>query len=114
MSPERLDQNKFGLKENHLTKESDCYVLGMVTRSLAGRYHVLYNRLVVVQETLDGERPKNPQGAQGAWFTTDLWRILDLCWKPQQGDRPGLNTVLRCLQDVTPPSKRGWKRGGRY
>ena len=116
MSPERLDPDMFSLKENHPTKESDCYALGMVIYEiLSGEIpYALYNRLIVVQKILDGERPEKPQGAQGVWFTTDLWRTLELCWKPRPGDRPSLSTVLRCLQDVTPPSRRGWKRGGRY
>ena len=116
MSPERLDPNRFGLKENHPTKESDCYALGMVIYEiLSGEIpYALYNRLIVVQKILDGERPRKPQGAQGTWFTADLWRMLELCWKPQPGDRPSLNTVLRCLQDVAQPPKRGWRRGDRH
>ena len=38
MSPELLDPESFGLKKSRLTKESDCYALGMmVYEVLSGR-----------------------------------------------------------------------------
>jgi len=113
MSPELFDPNKFGLKESRPTKESDCYALGMVMYEvLSGQTpHASWNQLVVIQKILDGERPRRPHGTQGAWFTDDLWGMLELCWKPHPDDRPALNTVLQCLQDATrlsgPPSDIG-------
>lgn len=106
MGPERFDPERFGLKENRPTKESDCYALGMVIYEvLSGQTpYATCNQLVVVQKILAGERPARPQGAQGTWFTTGLWRTLEDCWKPQPGDRPSLNAVLRCLQDAKRPS----------
>lgn len=99
MSPELLDPESFGLKSRP-TKESDCYALGMVV------YEVLSGRVPFapykhpVPQILRDERPERPQGG---WFTTDLWEMLECCWKRQPGDRPSLDTVFRCLQDVTRP-----------
>jgi len=106
MSPERFEPDKFGLKESNPTKESDCYALGMVIYEvLSGQTpYAVCNQLVVVQKILDGERPARPQGVEGVWFTAGLWEVLGLCWKPQPGDRPSLDTVLRCLQDTARPT----------
>ena len=106
MSPERFDPDRFGLKGSHPTKESDCYALGMVIYEvLSGQTpYALCNQLVVVQKILDGERPARPHGVCGVWFTVGLWEVLELCWKPRPGDRPGLDAVLQCLQDTTRPS----------
>ena len=107
MSPERFDPVRFGLKENHPTKESDCYALGMVIYEvLSGETpYAECNQLVVVQKILAGERPGKLQGAQGTRFTVGLWQTLEDCWKPQPGDRPSLNIVLRCLQDAARPPR---------
>lgn len=107
MSPERFDPDRFGLEGNNPTEESDCYGLGMVIYEvLSGETpYAQYGQLVLIPKILDGERPSRPQGAQGERFTADLWQMLELCWKPQPGDRPNLNVVLQCLQDVTPPPR---------
>jgi len=106
MSPERFDPDRFGLKGSHPTKESDCYALGMVMYEvLSGQTpYAQCNQLVVVQKILDGKRPEKPRGPQGAWFTANLWEVLERCWQPQPGDRPSLGAVLQCLQGVTRPS----------
>ena len=104
MSPERLNPKSSG---GYPTIESDCYALGMVI------YEVLSGQMPYAQcsppdatwKILNGEHPSKPQGAEGAWFTTGLWGMLELCWNRQPGDRPTLNVVLRYLQDVTQPSR---------
>ena len=100
MSPELLDPKRFGLEKARRTKPSDCYALGMtVYEVLSG--HVPFpalDRWPAVMAVLDGKRPRRPQGAGGEWFTDDVWGILERCWNPAPGDRPSVNSVLRCLE----------------
>jgi len=100
MSPELLDPDKFGLKDSRPTKESDCYALGMVIYEvLSGQKpYAPYKGPVVIRKVLDGERPGRPQGAEGKLFTDDMWRVVQLCWKPQPGDRTTAKAVLRGLK----------------
>jgi len=43
-----------------------------------------------------------------AVFKTEVWGILERCWKPTPGDRPRIKDVLQCLNDASmswaPPS----------
>jgi len=97
MSPELLDS---GTKESSLTKESDCYALGMVIYEvLSGQVpFATCGNLVVVLKVLNGERPRRPQGNQGKLFTDDIWDILRLCWNPQPHDRISAKAVLMGLE----------------
>ncbi|KAF9642586.1 kinase-like protein [Thelephora ganbajun] len=110
MSPELLDPENFDLRDNRPTKRSDCYALGMVMYEvLAGRMPFSrYHFFAVVAKVLKGERPGRPEGAEGAWFTDDVWNIVERCWKSVPGDRPSIKDVLRCLESVSsswaPPS----------
>lgn len=107
LSPERLHPEHFGLTESHPTEESDCYELGMVIYEvLSGMVpYAELNDTAVLMVVLNGERPKKPEGEEGAWFTVGLWKMLEDCWKPKPSDRPNLGAVLQCLQEVTPPSR---------
>ena len=107
MSPERLDPDQFGFGDGRPTKESDCYALGMVIYEvLSGQApFTQFHNLIVMQKVIEGLRPGRPRGVQGAWFTDGLWRMLELCWKPKPNDRPSLDTILQCLQDVPRPSR---------
>ena len=100
MSPELLDPDKFGLKESRPTKESDCYALGMVIYEvLSGQKpYAPFKGPVVIRKVLDGERPERPQGEEGKLFTDDMWRVVQLCWEPQPGDRTTAKAVLRGLK----------------
>ena len=40
-----------------------------------------------------------------AWFTSDLWEMLELCWATQPGSRPNIKAVLECFVQVS----RTWK-----
>jgi hypothetical protein len=100
MSPELLDPEQLNLKEGPPTKESDCYALGMVIYEvLSGQvpFAPLRN-LIVPQVVLKGERPGRPGGREGVWFTDDLWKVLNLCWEAQPGDRLSVTTVFECLE----------------
>jgi len=110
MSPEFFNPGKFKLKDNRQTKSSDCYALGMVVYEvLSGRLPFSqHHGLTIIGKIIDGKRPRRPRGPEGRWFTDDVWGMLEHCWKPSPGDRPGIKDVLQCLEGVsrswTPPS----------
>ena len=111
MSPELFDPEKFDLKDGRQTKQSDCYALGMVVYEvLSGRLPFSrHHGLAIIWAIMKGERPRRSQGKEGVWFTADgIWSVMERCWKPNPGDRPRLEDVLRCLEDVSrswiPPS----------
>ena len=100
MSPERLNPVQFGIKDSRPTKQSDCYVLGMVILEvLSGQVPLTRdcNVFMVTSKVLEGERPGRPQGVEGTWFTDDLWATLQVCWSHQLNDRPAIEAVLECL-----------------
>ena len=108
MGPELFDSE---LKDHRPTKYSDCYALGMViyeVLSLHIPFHQ-YRILVVSGKVVRGDRPERPQGADGVWFTDDVWEMLGCCWVPEPRNRPSIEDVLRCLEEVLaswrPPSR---------
>ena len=107
MSPELLNPEPFGLEDSCPTTESDCYALGMVVYEvLSGQVpFALWKGTVVILKVMEGKRPERPRGTQGAWFTDRLWEVLELCWEHQPRDRPSLKTLLRCLENIPPPSQ---------
>ena len=105
MSPELLDPKSFGLTKSRLTRESDCYALGMVMYEVLSGQAPFFPSTSPVSDVLRGERPVRPEGAPGAWFTDDIWKMLESCWKPLANDRPSLNAMLLCLQGVAQPSE---------
>jgi len=77
MSPELIDPQRFGFKNNRPTKASDCYALGMVVyETISGNlpFHK-YADITVAMKVLEGEHP--PRGTR---FTTGLWKTLEQCW----------------------------------
>ena len=99
MSPEIIDPQRFGIKKNRHTKSSDCYALGMVIyETVSGRvpFHQVLRHGIGVR-ILNGERPLREAG-----FTDSLWKMVELCWKPQPGDRPSVEDVLQCLEIEQP------------
>ena len=112
MSPELLHPDQFGLEDSRPTKESDCYALGMVIYEvLSGQAPFMpLKNFIVMRKVTEGERPARPGGAKGAWFTDDLWGVMNLCWEAQPANRPNIAAVLECLDRVSgtwkPPSPR--------
>ena len=103
MSPELLNPEEFDLEKCQRTKESDCYALGMVLLEvLSGQppFPRDANHTVILKVT-KGDRPARPQGAEGAWFTDDLWEILEMCWSPWPRSRPTVEVVFDCLKRVS-------------
>jgi len=103
-SPSPLSPERFELKGRHPTKESDCYALGMtIYEVLSGLTPFFeYPPIIASQKTLDGARPTRPQGAEGAWFTDDIWGMLERCWEPQPSDRATASAILPGLEGSTP------------
>ena len=103
MSSEILNPDLFDLKDSRPTKESDCYASGMVILEvLSGHPPFASDRdIVVMRKVIDGERPGRPEGPEGAWFTDDLWRMLELCRATRSDGRPSIEIVLECLERVS-------------
>ena len=110
MSPELLDPDQFGIKDSRPTKESDSYALGMVILEvLSGQAPFKpFRDVIVMRMVIEGKRPGRPAGPEGAWFTEDLWEMLNLCWESHRENRPSVATVLGLLEKASeawkPPS----------
>jgi hypothetical protein len=57
-----------------------------------------YEDDLISQMAVRGEHPARPEGAT---FTGDLWRILEHCWSLRPRDRPAVEAVLECLEQVS-------------
>ena len=103
MSPELLEPEQFGMDNDHPTKESDCYALGMVVyETLSGqRPFASLKDHAVMRRVLRGERPGRPEGAIGALFMDELWEVLSRCWASQAQNRPNIGDILECLKQVS-------------
>jgi serine/threonine protein kinase len=103
MSPELLAPDLLGLKNSRPTKSSDCYALGMVIYEvLSGQAPFApFSQYVVMRKVMDGEHPEKPEGVEGAWFTDELWRMLNRCWATRPESRPSVAVVLECLERVS-------------
>lgn len=99
MSPELIDPDQFGVGTSRPTIESDCYALGMVIlEALTGEIpYKRFKDIVVMRMVIGGKRPERPEWPEGAWFTEDIWDILEKCWSPQPKDRPSVGAVLELL-----------------
>jgi hypothetical protein len=100
MGPELFDPE---IQNSNPTKPSDCYALGMVIYEiLSGRVPFSqFANLVVPGIIFSGKRPGRPEGPEGVWFTDDVWAVLERCWAHQPNDRPGVEDVLRCLEEAS-------------
>ena len=103
MGPELFDPENFGVKDSRPTKNSDCYAVGMlIYEVLSGQIPFSRHRgPAVVVRIFRGERPERPQGADGTWFTNEVWGTLERCWNPTPCDRPAIEDVLQCLDNAS-------------
>jgi len=103
MSPELINPSQFGFENSQRTEESDCYALGMVILEvLSGQVPFQGDRdFIAIRRVLEGECPERPQGAEGVWFTDDLWGILEQCWSSEPDDRPTVEDVLGNLERIS-------------
>ena len=107
MSPERIDPERFGLKDGRPTIPSDCYALGMVIyETISGNlpFHK-HADPTVLMKVMVGERPP-----RGPGFTKDLWGMLEHCWAAEPNIRPRIEDVHQCLEmapDSSEPSSPG-------
>ena len=119
MSPELLDPKSFG-SNGCMTRESDCYALGMIIyevtlphssrRSLAYTFQVLtglkpfYNMpgLTCVPAVLRGEHPLKPSHAESLGFSDNLWGLTQSCWSETASTRPTAWQLLDCLSLASP------------
>ena len=76
---------------------------GMVVYEVLSRCVPFYQDadLVVVVHVAEGKRPERPRGAEGAWFTDDVWMILERCWTRKPWSRPSIKDVLQCLEKAS-------------
>jgi serine/threonine protein kinase len=107
MSPELLEAHQLGAKDSRPTKESDCYALGMVIYEvLSGQAPFApYKDFIVMRKVIEGDRPERPEGVKGEWLVGDLWETLEMCWAAEPESRPSIQTVFKCLEQVS----RDWK-----
>ena len=96
MSPELFDPE---IQDHRPTKYSDCYALGMVIWEVLSGHIPFYQiaNWVISCKILRGDRPERPQGAEGVWFTDEVWEVLGFCWATQPESRPSIEGVLQCL-----------------
>ena len=105
MTPELLDPERFGLKGSHPTKETDCYMLGMVIYEvLSGQTPFApSNAPTIIRKILDGERPERPQGNAGKLFTDGIWSVVQRCWMHRPRDRISAKDILLGLEGSPTP-----------
>ena len=103
MGPELLSPQRFGFKDGRPTRHSDCYALGMVVYEVLSRRVPFYRDadLVVFGHVVEGKRPERPQGVERAWFTDDIWGVLERCWTRRPDSRPSVKEVLQYLEKAS-------------
>ena len=100
MGPEFFDPE---IRGHCQTIHADCYAFGMVIYEvLSGRVPFYqYAESIIPDKVFGGDRPEIPRGAEGAYFTGDVWEVLGRCWTSQPANRPKVEDVLLCLENVS-------------
>jgi hypothetical protein len=56
---------------------------------------------MVVNEIMEGVRPKKPEGAKRLGFSNELWGTVELCWLEDRNTRPTVEDILSSLNEAT-------------
>ena len=56
---------------------------------------------MVVNEIMEGVRPKKPERAKRLGFSSELWRTVGLCWQEDRNARPSVEEILSSLNEAT-------------
>ena len=56
---------------------------------------------MVVNEIMEGVRPKKPEDAKRMGLSDELWKMIELCWLEDRNARPGVDEILSSLKDAT-------------
>jgi G:T/U-mismatch repair DNA glycosylase len=56
---------------------------------------------MVVNEIMEGVRPRKPEGAKHLGFSNELWRTVEQCWLEDRNARPGAEEILSSLNEAT-------------
>ncbi|KAH9832997.1 kinase-like domain-containing protein, partial [Rhodofomes roseus] len=100
MAPELHDPDKFGLEHGNPTKESDVYSFSMVMWELfTGRFPYDESRMdaQVLHKVLMGKRPLRPADATSLGLSTEVWEIMEKCWREDRRKRPRIHFILQDL-----------------
>ncbi|KNZ79913.1 putative serine/threonine-protein kinase [Termitomyces sp. J132] len=87
-------------------KPSDIYAWACVCYEIfTGRIpldHLANDAAVVYHVAFKGTRPSRPSNSSPSWtswgLTTEIWSIMEDCWKAEPTDRPTISSVLRRLR----------------
>jgi hypothetical protein len=64
-------------------------------------YTEIDSDIMVVNEILEGVRPKKPEEAKRLGFSDELWKTVELCWLEDRNARPSVEDVLYSLKEAT-------------
>ena len=63
-------------------------------------YDEIQSDIMVVNEIMEGVRPKKPEGAKHLGFSNELWRTVEQCWLEDRNARPSVEEILSRLNDA--------------
>ncbi|KAH9930606.1 kinase-like domain-containing protein [Fomitopsis serialis] len=101
MAPELHDPDKFGLEHGNPTKESDIYSFSMVMWEVfTERFPFDESRLdaQVINKVLTGKRPLRPTESPPLSMSSEVWGIMEKCWREDRHKRPRISVVLLDLK----------------
>jgi hypothetical protein len=58
--------------------------------------------MMVVNQIMEGVRPKKPEEAKRLGFSNKLWKMVELCWQEDRNARPVVEEILSALNEATP------------